>query len=324
MVHALGAHAARRRGSCGFALVEAVATGVMGLAGAAACAVVFQPGDGRAVPQPADPAIVAKARQMKDATQIRGIHQAMVIWAQSNQDKFPLPSEIDKKGSTQAGPDASKDTTANIMSLLVFNGFIPPEMLVGPAESNQNIKVVENYQYSNPTRAVRPAEALWDPALSADFTGGKTGNVSYAHLQPVAKRREQWMNTFSAMYPQVGNRGPRIDGVEPDVQSTNPLARWVKAAPGMSNTYAIHGQPQTWEGNIGYADSHVEFLTSLGPPADATPLTWLSFRSREDNTKQILDVYFYDEPEDRETGNAYLGIFTKSGSQKPEWQSIWD
>lgn len=58
----------------------------------------------------------AKQRQIKDATQIRGIHQG--IWAQNNADKYPLPSEVDKSDMTVADRGKLKDTTSNIMSLL--------------------------------------------------------------------------------------------------------------------------------------------------------------------------------------------------------------
>ena len=31
------------------------------------------------------------ARQLKDSTQVRGLHQGCVTWAQNNADDFPLP-----------------------------------------------------------------------------------------------------------------------------------------------------------------------------------------------------------------------------------------
>ena len=38
----------------------------------------------------------ATARQLKDSTQVRGIQQGMVVFANNNQDNYPLPSQIDK------------------------------------------------------------------------------------------------------------------------------------------------------------------------------------------------------------------------------------
>lgn len=65
------------------------------------------------------------ARQMKDASQIRGIHQSMVQWALQNRERFPTPSDVDKDGFTVTGivnagtdkPNAFKlDSTRNIFS----------------------------------------------------------------------------------------------------------------------------------------------------------------------------------------------------------------
>src|SRR5688572_21427947 len=76
----------------------------------------------------------AGARRAKDAAQLRGIGQSFIVWAQNNQDLYPLPSKVDAANATVAQAGRAKDTTANIFSLLIFNGFLPAEMLVSPAE----------------------------------------------------------------------------------------------------------------------------------------------------------------------------------------------
>src|SRR6478736_6361381 len=58
-----------------------------------------------------------------ESSYIRGIHQGMVLWAQNNKDVYPLPSLVDVKDDTVAEKGREKDTTANIMSLMIFNGF---------------------------------------------------------------------------------------------------------------------------------------------------------------------------------------------------------
>ena len=45
-------------------------------------------------------------RLVKDSTQIRGIHQGMVLWAQNNKDQYPLPSVIDAHNDTVADQGA--------------------------------------------------------------------------------------------------------------------------------------------------------------------------------------------------------------------------
>jgi len=53
----------------------------------------------------------ASARQLKDSTQVRGIHQGMVLWAQNNSDSYPVPSNIDK--SVTAVTQTVTHTAAN-------------------------------------------------------------------------------------------------------------------------------------------------------------------------------------------------------------------
>ena len=113
----------------------------------------------------------ASARQLKCSTQVRGIVQAMVVWANNNQSKYPLPSEIDGGNTTTnigntAATAYQKDTTGNILSLMIFNGNISSEICVSPAESNTGaISVKKDYALSNPTGAPQPSNALWDPGF---------------------------------------------------------------------------------------------------------------------------------------------------------------
>ena len=89
----------------------------------------------------------ASARQIKDSTQIRGVHQGMVLWAQNNSDNYPTPSQIDK-GWTTLSSNVVHDVPRNMMSVLIYNGFFSPELCVSPAESNGSIKIMGNYAYS--------------------------------------------------------------------------------------------------------------------------------------------------------------------------------
>ncbi len=261
---------------------------------------------------------------MKCSTQIRGIMQGMVIWAQSNGDRYPLPSIVDKANGTVAlatgETPQSKDTSANIMSLLIFNGYIPAEMCVSPQEANANIKPYEGYMFSAPTTAAKPDAALWDPAFNADFTGTKPGGLSYAHQLPresedaatpfTESKSMRWGNSFSSLDAAIGNRGPQAKGV--DVSKDPPVATLVNPN---SRSLLIHGAPSTWEGNIGFNDNHVEFnnATTLfaGHYSDATGA-------------KKPDCLFFDEPDAGLSGNNFLGIFIKGGTSRKDFVSIWD
>lgn len=256
-------------------------------------------------------------RPLKDSTQVRGILQGMVIFAGNNKDQYPLPSVLDAQDATVAEAGPPKDTTANIFSILIYQGSIPVDMGVSPAEVNPAITVMDGYEFTSPKAAVKPAEAQWDPAFSADFTTGK-GNWSYGHQLPAGPRLATWANTFNALEAVVGNRGPEIAGV------TKGRAPGVKIRTKIpnSNTLLIHGGPSTWEGNIGYNDNHVNFETTMMPTMSGG--SWVGARYKDAAGVAWDDVIFYDEPDDVSGKNAYLGIFTKAGKTKDEFKAIWD
>ncbi|MBC7834727.1 MAG: hypothetical protein H7Y88_06450 [Phycisphaerales bacterium] len=250
-------------------------------------------------------------RHLKDSTQVRGIVQAMVVWANSNQDRYPLPSVLDPENATTTEQGAAKDHTANILSILIFNGWISPEITINPAESNTAfIERDDDYQYTDPPATVRPADALWDPAFKADFSPGapQKANNSYAHMMPSRARLEkQWRNTFSATEAFFGNRGPEVTG-------------WTKggkrpAFNDASNTLLIHGGRTSWEGNIGYNDSHVAFETTMSPEG----MTYAAA-----DGKPPRDILFYDEPDDLDGLNAFLGVYKSAGATPSEFRAIWD
>jgi prepilin-type N-terminal cleavage/methylation domain-containing protein len=219
------------------------------------------------------------SRQLKDSTQVRGIVQGMIVWASNNPSGYPLPSAIDPLNFTVGEPDEAKNTTANILSVLIMNGNISPEICVSPAESNNDhIQVMSNYEYSTPSAAVLPANALWDPSFRGTpedpirFWGeqvpgtrdARPGNQSYAHLLPFGNRRKQWSDTYNSTDAIFGNRGPTYanDDAAPS------RGKWALLDGPLgtrSNTLLIHGGRFTWEGNIGYNDNHVNFETKGTP-----------------------------------------------------------
>lgn len=251
-------------------------------------------------------------RQIRDSSQVRGIVQAMAIWAGNNKDQYPLPSAIDKNDDTVALTGRAKDTTANIMSIMVYNGSVPTDILISPAEANGNIQQYTTYEFNEPTAAVRPAAALWDPGFNADFTGTKPGGLSYSHLVPTSERLSKWTNSFAATEAILGNRGPEIASV------TKKTAPSVVAAMKNPDSYTllIHGSRTAWEGNIGFNDAHVDFNTTYANPEGA-------LYTAADGRKWT-DVHFYDEPDDPSLTNSFLGIFTTGGSSVSEFKAIWD
>jgi prepilin-type N-terminal cleavage/methylation domain-containing protein len=219
----------------------------------------------------------ASARQLKDATQTRGIGQAMFIWAGNNRETYMLPSKLDKADNTVALMGRAKDTTGHIFSPLIDDGSVTAELMISPAESNNSqIVAYEDYETEQPDGAIDEERALWDPKFrgtpaTEEIAIGNSvdgiGNMSYAHTPPYSRRLGQWGSTSKASEALLGNRGPlwKANGSAADLiwdlegDSTDDFF-------GLgSNTLLIHGGKKTWEGNICYNDNHVSFENTPAP-----------------------------------------------------------
>jgi prepilin-type N-terminal cleavage/methylation domain-containing protein len=218
----------------------------------------------------------ASARQMKDATQVRGIQQAMAIWANQNQGNYPDPGKVDAANTTLAAPTnvEMKNCTGNIWSLLIYTGGISVELTINPAESNtQSVVLDDNYEFDNPQMTVQPANALWDPKYAGTAIDGTPrpmmqSNNSYAHILPFGRRKARWQDTFTTTEAVVGDRGPSYVSASSDNGDYPANGRWTLIAGQFgvdSNTLLIHGSRNSWEGNIAYNDNHVNFETKPNP-----------------------------------------------------------
>lgn len=272
----------------------------------------------------------AESRKMKDATQIRGIHQGMILFEQSSKGRYPQPSALDVAGDTVGGAAETKDTTSNIYSYLVFQGFFAPEWLISQVETNDKIGAHTQYAYSEPAKAINPKKALWDPSFSADFTGAGKGHASYAHAMPWMGRLEtQWKSQFQSTHAVVSNRGPEIKNViynEENTQATMTLAN--------PNSLTLHffdaaedprkeGDPVLWRGHVAFGDNAVRFISSkYGQGQVVTEKDVGLFRFSEERKRP--DLAFYNEDPNPKEDNQFLGIFVTAGKARSDWKSIWD
>lgn len=273
------------------------------------------------------------ARDIKDNTQVRWVVQSLVIFSGSNNDTYPLPSLLDRGGidglgntikSRSATEYAGKDLSRHIYSILIYQGFMPPEVLVSPAEVNGNIQVNTTYKYADPDNTVDAAQALWDPnfraaagdsGIASEAPGDPT-NVSFAHTPPFGKRAKVWANTFDATQAVIGSRGPqyRLDSNDADASWVLTGATETKAANSAtiaggraSNTLFIHGSRNRWEGNIGYNDNSVAFHTR--PDPESNPFTFT-----KPTTRILPDNLFVNENDEDRTPASFFGDYATPGN----------
>ncbi|MEM8834702.1 MAG: type II secretion system protein [Planctomycetota bacterium] len=252
---------------------------------------------------------IGKARKnalkLKDATQLRGIMQSMQQFAADNRDKYPDPEALDREDVAINGPGistGSKNTTGNILSILIWNRTISPEICVSPAE-NGEVQIYENYSYDteelfddnlvngsgglipfNPTFKGTPIDGSQIGAqANVNYAGagwGSTvGHNSYAHNAFGFARRSLWTSTLSSSRPVWSNRGPVYTGaVTPAAGSSWTLlgARVAGGPAGGSNdqdllygaesaTLLWFGRENSWAGNVAYADASVSFSDAPDP-----------------------------------------------------------
>ncbi|MBL0870923.1 MAG: type II secretion system protein [Phycisphaerales bacterium] len=291
------------------------------------------------------------ARQLKDGTQVRGIHQAMVTWAGSNKERFPLPSQLDKAGATitpalPASPTAndlntqrSKDNTGNILSVLIWNNSITPELCVSPAEASGSVKVDDGYQNASPDKAQTKANAQWDPAFAGtpndtgagNPSGGRrqTGisNNSYAHIPPFGARESRWRDTYTATEAVIGSRGPQYNGTTGADQATYQTAGWqlLTGATGTESvTLNILGSKNAWAGNVVYNDNHVTFETR------PDPIETTYRRAGQTTNAVVPDNLFVDETDEtqpvdnnRRSNNWLRPLSTVTVSATTTTLTIW-
>jgi len=262
----------------------------------------------------------ASARQMKDATQVRGIQQACVIYANQNQSSYPDPAKLDSGNTTVAmrNPAELKNNTGNIMSILIFGGNLSTELCVNPAEANTTVVTVDTgYELDSPQGAVQRTNALWDPRFSgaalannSDATGGarsgiNASNNSYAHSMPFGRRKARWADTFTTTEAVWADRGPVYTETAYPASGRYTLIAGSTGAE--SITLLIHGSRNAWEGNVAYNDGHVSFETKPNPDG-------VTYRRMAGNPLTVADNLFVNENDetnrDASQNNVNLGSNT--------------
>jgi prepilin-type N-terminal cleavage/methylation domain-containing protein len=183
------------------------------------------------------------ANALKDGTQQKQIHTALVTFATGNNDNFPVPASLDARGYTEGAPifenlgsgsvpvdeeQYEKNRSGPLFSILIFNGSIVPELCVSPNEVDGSIEPYTGFHYrpDPEVNGVNNELAIWDPTFAGTPTDEdiarnldntpevqpQGGHLSYAH-QPIdgnsgRRQRVYWRFSSRASDPVLSNRGP--------------------------------------------------------------------------------------------------------------------
>lgn len=166
------------------------------------------------------------ANQMKNSSQLRGMHQSAVIFSQSNQYYLPgldsAGAELVDSASTtgSSGPGAKP---AARFWVLLQGQFIPSEMLANPQES------LTSKWTSNAVTTAMYSYAMLD---------------IYTTVTNYQSRRAEWKDNANSNAMLISDRNTGTGSTDTTVQSL-----WTT-------------QAGDWKGNLVWGDNHAEFSTS--------------------------------------------------------------
>ncbi len=283
----------------------------------------------------------ARANQLKDATQLRGIHQSMLTFAGEFEDgSLPLPGLLRRRQegtpvSFALPPGSGQEwtrmnTTDRLYSMAIMQNYFSPDLVVGPTEPSPNVVVKDNYNWEafSPVRGIywAGADALYGGSGGTEAERFKAdialeSNSSYSHMVLSGDRkRRQWRTTLDSQFPVFSNRGVRNGGYDsvpdltPGANVPAPNAQLYES----SETLLIHGSRKQWVGNVVFNDGRTELLRTFSPQGIN-----ITFAGQE----PIPDIIFANQTGGSETSgdgrDAYLLMYEtiSVGSGTPDWNS---
>ncbi len=223
---------------------------------------------------PALAAARTAARRAQSASQIRTIHQAMVLHAHANNQWYP---GFDGRRFIEGGSiwiqsaDQHGSTVAGRYAILIDADHLPTTQLISPVDGDKGAWIPNGPQYLGPSSY---SYALLQ--INDDDGLEPTGSES---------RRTEWHATASAEAPVLGDR---LIADDPD-----DIATW----------RSIHTpRPGQWRGHVAWNDNHVSF--------EAQPTLT---RTRYGPVSNTADSLFHADPAKQQgpsdpAGNAHLVI----------------
>jgi len=290
------------------------------------------------------------ARETKDRAQIKQIHAGMLIAAQADKKgSLPIPGLVDRLGGEQGVGDetVAYNCTRNLYSLMVAKEYFNPDLLYGPTEVNP-VVVEMGKSGTRPydfTKYNPAQDFYWDGGLgdniasvsipssavsqSSDYRNSVVpaySNTSYAHNALWGTRRDtQWKNTSDSTKPLMGTRGVAFaKRTDKDFYIKNYATQLI-------------GPKQEWNGNICFADNHIDGVVSFKPegvtyecgganakrddiyeadfPAIGTAMTSTSCNKKQSDGKTPLP---------QSAGDTWLGVFPNKATAILYGAPAWD
>ena len=182
------------------------------------------------------------ARRMQNSTQLRGIHQGLVTFANSNKENF---AGLNSKGEALAGTAANTGGSGagheiEARYFILFKGdFFTPEYAISPSETSNVTEYDENVNngrvdfIGNGVKHYSYALLQFDSAASATADGAVTGAT--------AARAAEWSQTLNSQAIVVSDRNVGSDTG--------------------NNLQSIHTEAgdAEWTGSVLWNDNHVGF-----------------------------------------------------------------
>ena len=249
------------------------------------------------------------ARSLKDKTQIKQIHAAMLVYANDAKERLPTPGLIDRLEDLQLnlqvpgmGPhDYEQNHSANLYSYMISTQFFGTKLLIGPTEVNPFIDEYVNFNFD----AYDPSiDVYWDPLFNVDISQDDVDgvHVSYFHMTLVGERwRTKWRteSTHSAAAVIMGSRGTENGDINNDNYR-------------LSQTLELHGAKNQWVGNLVFQDNHTETVVSFYP-------NQVIYQRQDGNSPtpdNIFDAEFNDFPlygDEQASGDTWLTLTGPAG-----------
>jgi prepilin-type N-terminal cleavage/methylation domain-containing protein len=159
------------------------------------------------------------ARQMQNSTQVRGIHTALVLFAQGNGTYYPGRTNTGANAAAHAGQSAPLQVENRFRELLEDNYFTG-EYAISPSETK------------TPWTNLAVSSANYSYAMLGQVASTDTG-----------ENKNEWRETTNTEAPVLGDRAIS--------NTTTGFYKSVHTNPQTSQT--------EWRGSVGWNDNHVTF-----------------------------------------------------------------